>query len=52
MYEFLIIIGIITAISVFIVVFSFVAKHIINLVLSKRKSAKPKIIIYHRKWHE
>lgn len=52
MYEFLIIIGIITTISVFIVVFSFLVKRVINFVLSKRKSAKPKIIIYHRKRHE
>ena len=52
MYEFLIIIGIIVIISALIVGFSFLVKLIINLVLTKWKHLKPKIIIYHRKKHE
>ncbi len=49
MYEILIIVGIITLISALIAAFSFLVKRIINLVLSKRRHVKPKIIIYHRK---
>lgn len=52
MYEFLIIVGIITLISVITVAFAFLVKRIINTVLSKRKHVKPKIIIYHCKKHE
>jgi len=49
MYEILIIVGIIALISVLIILFSFLIKRIINLILTKCKHVKPKIIIYHRK---
>lgn len=52
MYEILIIVGIITLISALIAAFSFLVKRIINIVLSKCRHVKPKIIIYHRKRHE
>lgn len=52
MYEFLIIVGIIVFISALAVVFAFLVKRIINIVLSKRKNVKPKIIFYHHKKHE
>lgn len=52
MYEFLIIVGIMVIISALIAAFSFLVKRIINLVLSKCRHVKPKIIIYHRKRNE
>lgn len=52
MYEILIIVGIITLISALIAAFSFLVKHIINIVWTKCKHVKPKIIIYHRKRNE
>lgn len=52
MYEFLIIVGIMVIISALIAAFSILVKRIINLVLSKCRHVKPKIIIYHRKKHE
>lgn len=52
MYEFLIIVGIMVIISALIAAFSILVKRIINLVLSKCRHVKPKIIIYHRKRKE